>query len=215
MNSCTTFGKIEMPPLAENINYISVKDYLAGEPTSEVRHEYVNGQVFAMAGAKTNHNRITRNLTSLLWSALADKPCEPFSSDMLLKTAEDKYRYPDVIVVCDEDEADNDYVQDKPVLIVEVLSKSTRRQDKTEKRNEYIALPCLQEYILIEQDIAEVEIQRRKNHWQPEYFYLGQDILLESVGVTVSVEEIYQRVDNGDVKAYLEKKTQNTGDTAT
>lgn len=195
-----------MPPLAEKLNSISVGDYLAGEPGSEVKHEYVDGQVFAMAGAKANHNRITRNLTSLLWTALADKPCEPFSSDMLLKTAENKYRYPDIMVVCDEDEENDDYVRGNPTLIVEVLSKSTRRQDKTEKRNEYIALPKLQEYVLIEQDIAEIEVQRRSSQWQSEYFYLGQDIALESVGVTVSVEEIYQRVDNSDVATYLKNK---------
>jgi len=197
-----------MPPLAENINSISVEDFLAGEPASEVKHEYVDGRIFTMAGAKANHNRITRNLSALLWNTLADKPCEPFSSDMLLQTAENQYRYPDVMVVCDTDEANDDYVRGNPTLIVEVLSKSTRRLDKTEKRNEYIALPSLQEYILIEQDIAEIEVQRRSNQWQSEYFYLGQDILLESVGVTVSVEEIYQRVDNGDMESYLKKKTQ-------
>lgn len=192
-----------MPPVAEQLGAVSVADYLAGEQISEVRHEYLHGQVFAMAGAKANHNRITGNFFALLWGALADKPCEPFSSDMLLKTAENQYRYPDIMVVCDENEENDDYVRGNPILIVEVLSKSTRRQDKTEKRNEYIALPSLQEYILIEQDIAEIEIQRRRNQWQPEYFYLGQDIVLESVDVTVSVEEIYQRVDNGDVESYL------------
>lgn len=195
-----------MPTLAEKFHSISVEDYLAGEPASEIRHEYVGGRVFAMAGAKVNHNRITRNFTSLLWSALADKPSEPFSSDMLLETAKNRYRYPDIMVVCDEDETGDDRVRNNPALIVEVLSKSTRRLDKTEKRSEYIALPSLQEYILIEQDIAEVEIQRRSNQWQSEYFYLGQDIVLESVGVTVSVETIYQRVDNGDVVAYLKNK---------
>ncbi|PID34460.1 MAG: hypothetical protein CR976_00145 [Thiotrichales bacterium] len=195
-----------MPPTAEQLGTISVADYLAGEPASEVKHEYLHGKVFAMAGAKANHNRITRNLSALLWNALADQPCEPFSSDMLLKTAENQYRYPDIMVICDEGSDGDEYVRDNPVLIVEVLSSSTRRQDKTEKRNEYIALPSLQEYLLIEQDIAEIEIQRRRNQWQPEYFYLGQDIVLESVGVTVSVEDAYRRVDNKDMKTYLSTK---------
>lgn len=198
-----------MPPLAKQLGTVSVADYLAGEQVSEVKHEYLHGQVFAMAGAKANHNRITRNLSALLWNTLADQPCEPFSSDMLLKTAENQYRYPDIMVVCDEEDRDDEYVRNHPILIVEVLSSSTRRQDKTEKRSEYIALPSLQEYILIEQDIAEIEIQRRRNQWQPEYFYLGQDILLESVGVTVSVEEVYQRVDNRDVRTYLGNKAQD------
>jgi len=97
----------------------------------------------------------------------------------------------------------HEYVREGPVLIVEVLSRSTRRFDKTEKRAEYLTLPSLQEYILIEQDFAEVEVQRRSNQWRSEYYYLGQDIHFESVDVTVSVEAIYQRVDNKDVEVFL------------
>jgi len=102
-----------------------------------------------------------------------------------------------------ESEVKHEYVREGPVLIVEVLSRSTRRFDKTEKRAEYLTLPSLQEYILIEQDFAEVEVQRRSNQWRSEYYYLGQDIHFESVDVTVSVEAIYQRVDNKDVEVFL------------
>lgn len=181
---------------------ISVTDYLTGERHSDIKHEYVAGQVFAMAGAKVNHNRITRNVSALLWNALQDQPCEPFSSDMLVKTANDRYRYPDIVVACDDDTSNDDYVRETPLLIMEVLSRSTRRKDKTEKRAEYIALDSLQEYVLIEQDFVEVQIQRRSNQWQAEYFYLGQTITLESINVTISVADIYQRVDNKDMQAY-------------
>ena len=156
-----------------------------------------------MAGAKINHNRITRNLTTLLWNGLQNQACEPFSSDMLVRTADDRYRYPDIVVTCDNDSADDAYLCKTPILIMEVLSHSTRRIDKTEKRAEYIAMPSVQEYVLIEQDFAEVQIQRRSTQWQAEYFYLGQDIRLESIEMTLSVEAIYQRVNNADVKTYM------------
>ena len=192
-----------MPPLAQRLDFISVADYLAGEKVSADKYEYVAGRVYAMAGASINHNRITRNFLALLWNALKGQPCEPFSSDMLVKTAHDRFRYPDLMVVCNDDASQDAYVRENPVLIVEVLSSHTRRKDKTEKRYEYLALPSLQEYVLIEQDIAEVEVQRRSTHWQSVYYYLGQDIALESIGVTVGVADLYERVDNNDVKQWL------------
>lgn len=191
------------PPLARNLTDISVEEYLSGERESEVKYEYVDGQVFAMAGASLRHNLICTNVTSSFWNQLQGQPCYPVTGDMLVKTSDTQYRYPDVQIICDNDPSDDEYVRESPVLIVEVLSRSTRRRDKTEKRDEYLALPSLQEYILIEQDVAEVEVQRRSNDWHSEYFYLGQDITLESVDVTVSVEAIYQRVDNQDVTAFL------------
>jgi Uma2 family endonuclease len=192
-----------MPTLAYKLNDISVEEYLAGERNSEIRHEYVAGQVFAMAGASRRHNIISGNVYGLLWNQLQGQPCYPMNGDMLLKTGKDHYRYPDVQVICDDDPTDDEYVNERPVLIVEVLSRSTRRRDKTEKRAEYLALPSLQEYVLIEQDVAEVEVQRRSNDWHSEYYYLGEDIHFESVEVTLSVEAIYQRVANKDVEAFL------------
>ncbi len=192
-----------MPAHAQQKNAIRVTDYLLGERHSDIKHEYVAGQVFAMAGAKINHNRITRNVSALLWNELQDQPCEPFSSDMLVKTAKDRYRYPDIVVTCDHDTSDDAYVRETPILIMEVLSHSTRRKDKTEKRAEYIALASLQEYVLIEQDFVEVQIQRRSTQWQAEYFYLGEAITLESINMTLNVADIYQRVDNADMNSYL------------
>lgn len=185
--------------LAKQLEYLSVLNYLAAERLSTEKYEYVAGQVYAMAGAKINHNRITRNLANLFWSALQDQPCEPFVSDMLIKTAHDRYRYPDVVVVCNDDPSQDDYVRERPILVVEVISESTRRTDKTDKRLEYIALPSLLEYVLVEQDIAEVTVYRRNAGWQPSYYYLGEEVWLESMGVALRVEDIYERVENGDL----------------
>ena len=195
-----------MPPLASQLNYVDATEYLTGERDSEIKHEYVQGQVFAMAGASINHNRIVRNFSSLLWNQMQDQSCEPVTSDMLLKTTEDKYRYPDLMVVCENDSSSDDYVRESPVLIVEVLSASTRRVDKTDKHLEYLALPSLQEYVLIEQDFVEIAVWRRSANWQVSYYYLGQAVELESVDLTLSVEDIYQRVDNADMQAFIEQQ---------
>ncbi len=115
--------------LAKQHNYLSVEDYLVGEDGSEIRHEYVDGIAYAMAGASVNHNQITANMLTSLMLHLRGQECRPFSSDLLVKTGKDRYRYPDVVVVCDDQFLD-DYSTESPVLIVEVLSKATKQQDR-------------------------------------------------------------------------------------
>ncbi len=195
-----------MSNLAEKTDFIPVEDYLSGEKLSDIRHEYVQGQVYAMAGAKLNHNKICTNLSALLWNQLRGQSCFPLGSDMMLKTSEKSYRYPDLMVICDENIADDQQLQTSPTLIIEALSKSTRIKDKGEKRSEYLALPSLQEYVLIEQDFAEVEVQRKSEHWQPSYYFLGQEVVFESINVILSVEEIYERVNNDNMHLFLQEK---------
>jgi Uma2 family endonuclease len=192
--------------VAEKFDYLSVEDYLAGEEISDIKYEYVEGQVYAMAGAKINHNKIVRNVSSLLWNHLRHQPCEPLSGDMLVKTLGKRFRYPDVVVVCDDDPSEDERVRENPILIIEVLSKSTRKKDKGEKRLEYLAIPSLLEYVLIEQDFAEVEVQRRSASWQSSYYFLGDEVVLESVNATLPVDAIYERVKNEDVLAWLEQQ---------
>lgn len=185
---------------------ISVNDYLAGERVNEHRSEYVAGKVCVRADSNLNHNRITVNLSALLWNVLKTTNYYPLSSTMLIKTTPDRFRYPDVVVVCNDDPSQDDYVRERPILVVEVISESTRRTDKTDKRLEYIALPSLLEYVLVEQEIAEVTVYRRSAGWQPSYYYLGQAVTLESINVTLHVEAIYERVENGELAKWrLEK----------
>src|SRR2546421_12532355 len=106
--------------------YLSVADYLAGERDVDVRHEYVDGQVYAMAGASDRHNRIALNIASRLNDQLADDRCEAFMADMKVRVTEDLYYYPDVVVTCDPPGGDP-YFRTQPRLIVEVLSPSTCR----------------------------------------------------------------------------------------
>ena len=190
---------------AKSNEFITVEDYLAGELVSEIKHEYVDGQVYAMSGASRNHVRIVQNLSQYVGLHLDDSPCEPMASDMKVKASSSKYRYPDFMVVCDDTE-EHDYFTENPVILVEVLSRSTRKIDEQTKRIEYINLPSLLEYVIVEQDVADISVFRKKDQWRPTHYFLGEDITFESIGLTLPVEQIYKRVDNQDVNEWLQGK---------
>ncbi|MGB1008637.1 MAG: Uma2 family endonuclease [Thiolinea sp.] len=185
-------------------NQISVEEFLSGELVSEFRHEFVDGQVFAMAGASMNHNRISANLIRHLGNHLAGTPCEVFNSDMMLKTTKNRYRYPDVMVSCDSGD-ENEIFLDNAVLLIEIISQGTRKTDKEVKRLEYLQLSSLLEYVLIEQDFVEIEVLRRSAGWQPSYYYLGDEVFLESVNLTLPAVEVYERVVNKELSASFYK----------
>ncbi len=178
-----------------NFTYLSSDAYLLGENdrTDAVKYEYVNGQVYAMAGASRNHNRLTRNLTTRLDLHLRGSGCEVFQGDMkvgIQTASEQHFYYPDVHVTCTEE--NNRYFNTSPCLIIEVLSESTARIDRYEKLIAYRLLDSLQEYVLCSQETAYVEIYRKRTGWKAEYFVTGQSFTLESVGLTVAVDELYE-----------------------
>ena len=177
--------------------WVSEQEYLDGELLSDIKHEYIDGVVFAMSAASANHNVLAGNVFGELRNHLKGKPCPPFTSDMKVKVGT-KYFYPDVLVDC-ADFSGQDYFTQSPVLIVEVLSKSTQQYDKTLKLKSYLQIKSLQEYILIEQDKAEIQVLRRSQGCQPSYYFLGDTVSFESVGLSVSVEDIYDRVQNSDL----------------
>ena len=189
---------------AAQISVISEDDYLEGEKTSDIKYEYIDGYVYAMAGASNNHNLIVGNVFLALANHLKKKPCRPYVSDMKVKIGS-KYFYPDVLVDCSQLTGDS-YYTEQPTILVEVLSKSTRRTDETIKRMAYMQIPSLQEYVLIEQDIVDVEVIRRATGWLSEHYFLGDELTLSSINLTLSVEDIYDRVQNGDVKEWLENQ---------
>ena len=184
--------------------WISIEDYLAGELICDTKHQYLDGQVYAMLGASLNHERISLNMAIELTNHLRDKPCEAFGSNVKIKTDRHVF-YPDAMVVCDQNYT-SEYYTEAPVLVVEVLSKSTRRLDETIKRRLYQTIPTLQEYVLIEQDIVDVEICRRSEGWVSNHYFLGDDVPFESVGLTVSVADIYARVDNDDMRTFISEQ---------
>ncbi len=176
--------------------FLSEEDYLRSELRSEVKREYLDGQVYAMAGAGYNHNCITASIARLFGNHLVGTPCATFIAAIKVK-AGDAFFYPDVLVDCAKMGGD-DYFSSSPVIIVEVLSKTTRKADTTSKLLRYLNLPSLQEYVLIEQDIVSIQVLRRRKHWQSEFFYLGDEVTLESIGLTLPVAAVYDRVDNPD-----------------
>lgn len=121
---------------------ISVENYFEGEKVSQLKHEYVNGEVYAMAGASDKHHRIAANLFIKLDSHLEDSDFEAFIVDMKLKADEKTFYYPDVFVSCDES-PESRFYREEPVLIIEVLSPSTRVIDRREKLRVYQQIPSL------------------------------------------------------------------------
>lgn len=184
-----------MSPLPENVPFITVEDYLDGELRGEVRHEYIDGQVYAMGGAKDRHGLIVNALAFALTPAARKRTCQLFTSDMKVRLAiagKPVFYYPDLLVTCDP--ADREpYFRCCPCLIVEVLSESTERIDRREKFLSYQTLPSLQAYWLVAQDASRVEVFRRKNDWQPEYFTSGE-IPVDCLDLSITVEAIYQDI---------------------
>jgi Uma2 family endonuclease len=183
-------------------NWLSPVDYLAAELVSDIKHEYINGDVYAMTGASVNYNRLVSSVLASLHAHLANTPCDVFAADLKVK-AQHNFFYPDVIVDCKPKHADS-YFTESPLIIVEVLSKSTRKIDQTLKRLSYQALASLQEYVLIEQDYVDVEVCRRCKHWQSEHYYLGDQVYLAAVNLYIPVEALYAHVVNDDMQVFLQ-----------
>jgi len=192
-------------PLKQQKVTITEEEYLIGEEASQIKHEFYEGDIYAMSGASKNHERISGNFFRKVGNFLDGSSCEPFASDVKVKVGNDFF-YPDAMVVCD-DQTDHDYYTETPTLIVEVLSKSTRRYDETIKRRTYQSIPTLQEYILIEQDFVDVEVCRKNEDWQSKHYLLGDEFTLGSIGLTIKVEDLYQRVKIEDITEFL--KTRN------
>ena len=185
-------------PALEAPKLISVADYLRGELESDVKHEYLGGVVYAMAGATNRHNRIKGDAYAALHARLRGGPCEPFDSDTKVRVkfaTHARFYYPDVSVVCHKNPPGDSY-QDHPMVIVEVISPSTRRTDEGEKRDAYLTIPTLDAYLLIEQDQPRVTAYHRGERGFEAVVYNGLDavIPLEAIGVDLPLAEVYEGV---------------------
>ena len=184
-----------MPPAPANRHLISVDEYIVGESQTDIRHEYLDGQVYAMGGASRAHGLIVNALAFALTPAARKKACQLFTSDMKVRLSiagKDVFYYPDLLLTCDPEDLDN-YYSTRPCLIAEVLSESTERIDRREKFLSYQTLPSLQAYVLIAQDVPLVEVYRRATEWQPEYYESGA-VFFDCLETTVSVADIYRDV---------------------
>lgn len=158
------------------VAFVSVEAYLQGELASEIRHEYIAGQVYAMAGAGEKHNRLAGNVFYHLRSAARGGPCGVFISDMKVRVEQnDAFYYPDVMLTCDPQDTESLH-KSHPCVIVEVLSPATELTDRREKLAAYRTLKSLRYYLLVAQDKKKIEC-----------FFLGEDgcwqtFLIEETG---------------------------------
>ncbi|AVH73035.1 MULTISPECIES: Uma2 family endonuclease [unclassified Nostoc] len=183
--------------ISQSEYYISPEEYLEGEKVSEIKHEYIDGQVYAMAGASDAHVTIVGNLFVLLRNHLRGSGCRVYMLDM--KTQIDvinRYFYPDVMVTCDARDKEFEYFKCYPCLIIEVLSESTEGYDRGKKFASYRHLESLQEYVLISPDRMSVECFRRnqEGHWVLYPYEKGEEVHLGSVDFRCAIPEIYEDV---------------------
>ncbi|MEG3839250.1 Uma2 family endonuclease [Microcoleus sp. herbarium14] len=176
--------------------YISPEDYLAGEKVSPIKHEYRQGEIYAMAGAKKAHAIISGNAFALLRNHLRGSGCMPYVADVKVRIeAANCYYYPDVAVTCDERDSntDEDFII-YPRLIVEVLSPSTAAFDRGEKFADYRTSESLQEYVLINQERVSVECFRRNAEglWVLYPYTQGQEVQFKSVNFSCAIETLYE-----------------------
>lgn len=179
--------------------HYSEDDYFAVEASSDIKHEFYQGEIFAMAGASLAHNHLSANVLTLLRGAVRAKGCSAFGSDLRVKTPGGLFTYPDVMVVCGPISLTRDRPDTvtNPCVIVEVLSAATRDYDRGEKFTLYQAIPTFCEYLLIEQDRVRVE------HWQrqptSEWAVQTQEtvetsITLPTLDVILPLREVYLQV---------------------
>lgn len=182
------------------ITFTDVETYLAEELTSDIRHEYVAGQVYAMTGVSVAHNLIGLNLATMLHSHLRGGPCRVFMSDLKLHLrlgADEIFYYPDLMVACREDDR-AEYWREQPCLVVEIASPSTARIDRHEKLWAYQQIAALEDYLLVEQDRRVLTLFNRASGWRPQSLGKGDTLHLASVGLTVAVAKIYEGAELAD-----------------
>jgi len=174
---------------------ISVEEYLEGERISEIRHEFVGGQVYAMAGASKNHERVSGGFFANIFGHLRGGPCEVYKSDMKVFVSvlrNEAFYYPDIVVGCDPNDNDTHFLNN-PKLIIEVLSEDEKR-DRVEKFLIYQAIESLEEYAIVSQNPKrpEISIFRKAEGWIPGYVHHEGGFTLASIDYTGRVEDLYR-----------------------
>ncbi len=178
------------------LTYINLIEYLEAEDCSQIRHEYLNGQVFGMTGGSREHNLITGNIHNRLKNHLRGSGCQVFASNMKVRIETDNvFYYPDVVVTCKAQDTEKFFLT-KPCLIVEVLSPITENIDRREKLLTYKKIETLQEYVLVSQDDMEVELYRKDkdDNWVKYILSKNDPVTLDSVKLELTMAEIYEDV---------------------
>jgi len=182
--------------VAAKHSFISEQEYLENEKTAEFKHEYLKGEVWAMAGASDNHVTIAGNLLVLLKQKLKGKPCRSYISDMKVKVAlANAFFYPDVFVSCNPSDKDQTYYKEHPNFIAEVLSPSTEAYDRGDKFKYYQQLASLEEYWLIDAQKMSVDcFTRQSEHvWTLHSYSSAQDLAsIDALHIQIPLADLYE-----------------------
>jgi Uma2 family endonuclease len=178
---------------------LSIPEYLALEQDCEVRHEYLDGEMFAMAHPSRRHGLIAGNLFGQIWTQFRGRRCEVHKETLRVWTPSGLFAYPDVVAVCDKPSFDDAKFNTllNPTVIIEVLSPSTEDYDRITKWAHYRSIPSLLEYVLVSQERVYVEQIRKQENggWvRSDLDGLGQALELRSIACQLSLTEIYERV---------------------
>jgi Uma2 family endonuclease len=174
----------------------SIADYLQQEQQATLRHEYVDGYLFAMAGGSKAHNQIATNVVSLIRPQIRGTSCRVYMADMKVAT-ENCFYYPDVVVTCHADQETEEFYLTQPCLIIEVLSPSTQHIDKREKLLAYQRIESLESYLIIAQDQPWIEhYQRVATGWSLNTYAEPAMISLSCIALDVLLTAIYEDVLN-------------------
>ncbi|CAN5272798.1 Uma2 family endonuclease [soil metagenome] len=186
--------------IPQNHLYMSVEEYLAFESAAPVRHEYVDGQLFAMVGTTLRHNIISSNLQTILQTHLRGGSCRVFMSDVKVRVeATNSFYYPDIMVSCKPIDTSSTVITE-PVLLAEILSPSTAATDKREKLVAYLKIQTLKEYLIVYQSKKRIEVYRKglDGHWKiPEVVELQNTLEIQSLPkpLSIALDAIYEDVD--------------------
>lgn len=186
-----------MSALPQTKETFCADDYLAWEATQAERHEFVDGEVFAMAGAEDRHVTVTGNLYMALRQHLRGTPCRTFMADMKVQAdAASSYFYPDVVVTCSAADADSRQIKREPLLIIEVLSPGTEAYDRGAKFQRYRQMPSLAEYALVDIERRRVDVFRKQPDglWVLHPFDAEMPVVLASVDLTIDAETLYAEI---------------------
>jgi Uma2 family endonuclease len=196
MSACSASEEIAMAQAAHQPTF-TADDYLAWEPTQLDRHEYLDGEVFAMAGAEDRHVTVSGNCYMALRQHLSGSPCRTYMSDMRLHVAAvNSYFYPDVLVTCSALDLASPKAKTEPKLIIEVLSPSTAAYDRGLKFSHYRNLASLEEYALIDLDTRTTDCYRKGANglWVLHPFARDESVELASVALTLSAPQLFADV---------------------
>ena len=185
---------------AAQTSIFSAIDYLAWEPTQAERHEFIDGEVFAMAGAEDRHVTVAMNLAFALRQHLSGSACRTYMSDMRLHVAAaNSYFYPDVLVTCSALDQASAMVKTEPKLIAEVLSPTTAAYDRGLKFSHYRTLPSLEEYLLVDLDSRASDCYRKgaDGLWVLHPFGRGQAVELARCALTMTAAQLFAEVAEG------------------